>query len=55
MYCFCKNKLQEKIFTYQDLKDDDWLLTYLIVSKIESKNIFLYNEDHKLNSFKYFY
>ena len=46
---FAKTNCKEKIFTYQDLKDDDWLnTTYLIVSKIESKNIFLYNEDHKL-------
>ena len=54
---FAKTKCDKKIFTYQDLKDDDWLnTTYLIVSKIKSRSIFLYNEDHKLscgtNTFK---
>ncbi len=47
---FAKTKCDKKIFTYQDLKDDDWLnTTYLIVSKIKSRSIFLYNEDHILN------
>lgn len=43
----CKNK---KLFTYQLLGEDDWNNTTLImVGNIKTKNIFLYNEDHKLN------
>ncbi len=39
----------EKIFTYQNLGEKDWhRTTLLMVRNIRSKNIFLYNEDHKL-------
>ena len=47
---YAQTMCDEKIFTYQELNDDDWLATtYLIVRKIKSRSIFLYNEDQKLN------
>tara|TARA_B100000401_G_scaffold437071_1_gene381862 strand:- start:106 stop:1254 length:1149 start_codon:yes stop_codon:yes gene_type:complete len=44
------NCQEKKLFTYQLLGENDWHKTTLrMVKNIQTKNIFLYNEDHKLN------
>ena len=47
---YATSKAKNNIFTYQNLGDKDWISsTLLMVKNINSKNIFIYNEDHKLN------
>ncbi len=42
--------VNSNVFTYQDIDNSDWIAsTLLMVENIKNKNIFLYNEDHKLN------
>ena len=43
-------KANNNVFTYQDIGNNDWIAsTLLMVKNIKNANIFLYNEDHKLN------
>ncbi len=43
-------RVNNNVFTYQDIDNNDWIAsTLLMVKNIKDANIFLYNEDHKLN------
>ena len=42
--------VKSNVFTYQDIDNNDWIAsTLFMVKNIKDENIFIYNEDHKLN------
>ena len=47
---YATSKVNKNIFIYQNIGDKDWISsTLFMVQNIKSRNIFIYNEDHKLN------
>lgn len=47
---YATSKVNKNIFTYQNIGEKDWISSTLyMVKNINSKSIFIYNEDHKLN------
>ena len=47
---FVKQNLDNKLITYQNLTEKDWVKATSIISKnLDSGLVFLFNEDHKIN------